>query len=229
LTATVSTGTLSISPASKRLRGVFVTHQHDDHYSGLAYLRANNYAINYLVYSPYQRRYGDESVTKEEWDEFNSHKEYFEKHGTKLYPVYRQISFKEPWWNTSGIRFWMLGPDRRIAQRDTRELHDACLVFKAHMGTRKCLFTGDASDTNLVYVAASTTHICDDILHASHHGSINGADLSFIKKCNADYTVIPTEAGIYDNVPHPTALRRYKEHTKEKVYRTDDGTVTWTF
>ncbi len=126
----------------------------------------------------------------------------------------------------------MLGPDCHIAKRRTREIHDACLVFQGHMGQgqRKCLFTGDASDTNLANVANNTTHICDDILHASHHGSLNGAELSFIKKCNPTYTVISTKTGVHENLPHPTALSRYKNHTQGKVYRTDtSGTVTWQF
>ena len=56
-------------PSNKRLRGVFITHQHYDHYSGLAYLRQKAFTIEYLIYSPYDRRYADGSVTIEEWNE----------------------------------------------------------------------------------------------------------------------------------------------------------------
>ncbi len=98
------------------------------------------------------------------------------------------------------------------------------------MNKRKCLFTGDASDTNLNWIAANTTNPCGDILHASHHGSINGADLDFIKKCEPKYTVTSTQSGEYSNVPHPTALARYRDNTERKVYRTDTfGTVKWSF
>jgi beta-lactamase superfamily II metal-dependent hydrolase len=118
----------------------------------------------------------------------------------------------------------------RIATSDTRDLHDASLVIHAKLNSRQCLFTGDASDANLEDVAASVTNICNDILHASHHGSIDGASLSFIKACSAVYTVISTESGVHDNVPHPTALRRYADNTKGKVYRTDvDGSLKWSF
>lgn len=120
--------------------------------------------------------------------------------------------------------------DQIIASSDTRELHDACLVFRADLGQRLCTFTGDASDANLNWVAHNTTHICDDILHASHHGSINGADPDFIKACGAEYTVVSTESGVKENIPHATALKRYADGTKQKVYRTDvDGTLEWTF
>ena len=59
---------------------------------------------------------------------------------------------------------------KSIATSDTRELHDASLVFRADLSARKCTFTGDASDTNLENVA-TIDHICDDILHASHHAN----------------------------------------------------------
>ena len=53
-------------PKDKHIRGVFITHQHHDHYSGLDFLKKENYTIDVLIYSPYDRRYGDASVTIEE-------------------------------------------------------------------------------------------------------------------------------------------------------------------
>lgn len=217
-------------PSSKRLRGVFITHQHEDHYSGLRYLRDKGFSINHLVYSPYDRRRGDDSVTLEEWDEFNSFKDHFAAIGTKLHAPYRQAKWGEAWWDTDGIKFEIIGPHESTADSDTRRIHDACLVIKAILGERACLFTGDASDPNLEYIANNTKNYCNDILHASHHGSIEGAHLEFVKKCNAKYTLVSTASGHYENVPHPTALRRYKENTAHDVRRTDvDGTWKWTF
>lgn len=216
-------------PSNKHLRGVFITHQHRDHYSGLEYLQKHRYTIDWLIYSPYERRYNDASVTREEWDEFAALRDQFQANGTKLSTPFRQDTWEKPFWDTNGVRFWVLGPRRSTARSDTRHIHDACLVVKAHLGNRSCLFTGDASDKNLQDVAGGN-YICDDILHASHHGSIEGADLDFIKGANAKYTVISTEPGVHENVPHPTALQRYKNHTREKIYRTDkDGSLKWTF
>lgn len=221
----------NVLPSTKKLRGVFITHQHSDHYSGLEYLRDEGYEIEHLVYSPYSRRWGDGSVTIEEWDEFNSLKDDFAQMGTKLHTPYRQEKFGgHAWWKTNGVRFEIIGPHQSTANSDTRELHDACLVIKAILGSRSCLFTGDASDANLSYIAENTKSFCNDILHASHHGSLEGAELDFVKKCDAKYTLISTAPGKYQNVPHPTALKRYKDNTVHDVRRTDvDGTWRWTF
>ena len=217
-------------PSNKSIRGVFITHQHEDHYDGLNYLKQNGYSIDNLIYCPYDRRYGDNSVTLEEWNEFDSLKTFFKNRGTKLYSPYRQTNFTEPWWETNGVKFEIIGPHTSIADSDTREIHDASLVIKAILGDRNCLFAGDASDSNLEYIAQNTNNYCNDILHASHHGSINGAYLNFIKKCNAKYTLISTKSGVYENVPHPTAMKRYKDNTRFDVRRTDvDGTWKWDF
>jgi beta-lactamase superfamily II metal-dependent hydrolase len=175
----------SYLPTDKVIHGVFITHQHRDHYSGLEFLKDNHYSIKYLIHSPYDRRWGDNSVTPEEWKEFNSLKDHFETKGTKLYSPYRQNSFDNPWWETHGIQFEIIGPHSSLVKSETREIHDASLVIKAILSSRSCLFAGDASDASLELIANSTKNFCNDILHASHHGSLNGANLEFIKKCNA--------------------------------------------
>ncbi len=215
-------------PHNKNLRGVFITHQHADHYSGLGYLRHNGYTIDCLFHSPYSRRYSDNSVTIDEWNEHNDHVEYFRKRGSKIYDPYRQDDLSKPYWSTNDVKFWIVGPAKHIATSETRELHDACLVIHATVGNRKFCFTGDASDENLQYIADNTKNYCNDVLSASHHGSINGGCLDFIKGANVEYTVVSTKSGVYQNVPHPTAMQRYRTHTKNRVYRTDnDGTIKW--
>lgn len=192
------------------------------------YLKDNGYKIDRLIYSPYRRRDSDSSVDLEEWDDFIALRDYFIKQGTEAMAPFRQASFDKPWWQVGDISIRILGPSISIASSDMRVIHDASLVIKISCNNRHCLFTGDASDASLKDIADNTTHICDDILHASHHGSIKGADVDFIKKCNAQYTVISTDSSAYEGVPHPVALQRYSDHTAKQVYRTDcDGSLSW--
>ena len=146
-------------PPNKNFRGVFITHQHEDHYSGLNYLKDEGYSIDFLIYSPYNRRRGDNSVSIEEWNEFNELKDYFVNQGTGIRTPYRQETFGgNAWWTTNGISFEIIGPHSSTADAETREIHDASLVIKAILGTRICLFAGDASDANLEYIANNTSN-----------------------------------------------------------------------
>ena len=217
-------------PKNKKIKAIFITHQHYDHFDGLEYLINNNYEIEYFVYSPYERRYADNSVQYDEWQDFIKLKNKIEEKGAKIYKPYRQEKFDSSWWTVDGLKIYMIGPEKDIATGDTRELHDASLVFLVNAGDRNITFTGDASDKLLNWIANNTNNYCGDILHASHHGSINGADLDFIKNANAKYTVISTKSGVYSSVPDGTALQRYRNHTKEEVYRTDTfGSVTFNY
>jgi beta-lactamase superfamily II metal-dependent hydrolase len=220
----------SLLPCHKKIRGVFITHQHRDHFSGLHYLKDRSYTIDYLICSPYQRMIHDHSVEYNEWNEFQSLLDYFNQNGSKVYFPYRQENFNKPYWSTNGVKFYIIAPEKSIASSSTREIHDASLVVKAILGSRNCLFAGDGSVKSLESIATTTYNYCNDILHASRHGGINGAQLDFIKKCNAQYTIISTQSGIHENVPHPEAMQRYRNFTLDTVYRTDfSGTIEFKF
>ena len=76
---------------------VFITHQHEDHYSGLEYLKDNGYQMDYLIYSPYKRRLGDSSVEYNDWRVFESYVDHFDRNGAICYTPYRQSDSSEPW------------------------------------------------------------------------------------------------------------------------------------
>ncbi len=215
-------------PKDKKIKAVFISHQHKDHFGGLSYLIENGYTVENFVYSPYRRLEGDKSVSADEWEEFLSHKNHFEKSGAKCIAPYRPKNIAEPLGEILGIKIFVLGPERTIAESSSRHLHDACLVLFFAIGSGSCIFTGDASELSLNYIA-DNSNLAGDILVASQHGSINGASMEFIEKLKPNYTVVSTSSGVFQNIPNPTALQRYELHTRGKVYRTDQGgTVAFT-
>jgi len=43
-------------------------------------------------------------------------------------------------------------------------------------------------------------------------------------------TLVSTESGVKEGIPHPTALKRYDDNTKIRVIRTDrEGSWKWEF
>ena len=215
-------------PNDKSIKAVFITHQHYDHFLGLQYLKDNNYSIGYLISSPYKRRNDDNSVKPEEWQKFRELESHFKSEGTKIYHPYRKNNLNKPWWTPSGLSIQIIGPIVAIADKDTRELHDACLVITVEVANRKICFAGDASDESLNWIAQNSSDFCGDTLHASHHGSIKGADEEFLKSADMSISIISTKENVYENVPHSDALNRYNTYSRIQVLRTDEeGTIVW--
>lgn len=207
----------------KKIDVLIITHQHYDHFDGMQTLLNNNVEVGEIWESLYKRRHGDNSVGYEEWQTYQRLRDKF---NAKIYhPTRSGEDFDE----VGGARFQFLSPKKNINSISDRELHDASLVFEVRKGNTDILFAGDASDWALTEITNYFDLKKRHILHASHHGSIEGAHLEFIKKINPNYTIVSTKSGVYSNIPHATAMQRYRSYTKKHVRRTDiDGTRTFT-
>ena len=133
-------------PKNKKIRGVFITQQTEDHYSGLKYLLDEGYTIDCLIYSPYDRQRNDNVISLCEWNEFILLKEKFREKGTRVYSPYRQENWDEPYWETCGAKFWLIGPDRFRAKRARKKSHQPSLVIKAELENLELLFTANSPD-----------------------------------------------------------------------------------
>ncbi len=217
-------------PESRLLDGVIVTHQHYDHFDGLAFLYDRGYEIGRLVYSPYLLRGDEDSVAPEEWESFEELKALFARRGTELASPYGRAELEPPWWILDDLRVSIIGPDEALARAAGRTIHDACLVVLVELGGRRLLFTGDASSASLEALARSVPNLACDLLHASHHGGIEGAVEAFVRAASPRFTVVSTAAGVYAALPSAEALALYRSLSREAVYRTDlDGTLRFEF
>lgn len=202
---------------------LILTHQHYDHFDGIQVLLDNNISVSEIWESNYKRRHSDNSVDIDEWNEYQN---LIVKLDAKIFQPTRNT---ESFDTVGSAKFQFYNPKNNINDKDTRELHDASLVFTVRKGSMSVTFTGDASDWALEEVTDYFSLKKKNILHASHHGSINGAYLDFIKAINPNYTIISTKSGVYENVPHSTALQRYEKYSRKAVRRTDvDGTRVFT-
>jgi len=199
---------------------LIISHPHHDHYLGMEEL-IGKVSVHEFWGSPYKRRQGDSSLAYEEWREYCSLK-------AKLVPdqTHRFTCTKNASKEVSVCTLTILGPRANTNDSETRECHDACLSIWVHSPANEVIICGDASDSLLDQIRNDWNLSPCTILHASHHGSENGADLEFIKAVNPRDTIISTQSGIFENVPSNSALQRYRIHSKQ-VFRTDlAGTCT---
>jgi competence protein ComEC len=199
---------------------LILSHPHHDHYLGMEEL-IGNVIIGEFWGSPYKRRYGDNSLSLDEWKEYCKLKE-------DLVPDLnrRYVCTKNAQKTFSGCLFVVLGPHKNVNVNETRECHDACLVIWVSTPANNFIICGDASDSQLEQIRGYWNLSDCTVLRASHHGSINGANLDFIKSTSPRDTIISTQSGIFDNIPSNTALQRYRSNS-QNVFRTDvNGTCT---
>jgi competence protein ComEC len=191
-----------------------VSHPHHDHYLGLEDLIGYATVAKFWG-SPYQRRYGDNSLSLNDWTEYQSLRDRLVPDTTRRSTPYKGESV-----TFSDCTFTVLGPRNSLNASDTRECHDGSLVLWVGTPKNQIVVCGDASDSELGQICQDWNLSTCSILRASHHGSINGAELEFIKAASPRDTAISTKTGIFDNVPSPVALQRYKTHS-QNVFRTD--------
>lgn len=199
---------------------LIISHAHHDHYLGMEEL-IGKVTVSEFWGSPYERRYDDNSLSYEDWKEYCSLKE-------RLVPdLNRRFTCTKNTRKTlSGCEFVVLGPPKDVNTNETRECHDACLVIWVQSPANNFIICGDASDSELEQIRFGWKLSEGTVLRASHHGSLNGANLEFIKAVSPRDTIISTQSGIFENVPSNTALQIYKNNS-EKVFRTDvNGTCT---
>lgn len=193
---------------------LIISHPHHDHYLGIEEL-ISKIGVGEFWGSPYKRRYADPSLSYDEWNEYVNLK-------AKLVPDLnnRFICWSGARKKFSECELVVLGPRRNINKNETREIHDACLVIWVSSPANKFVICGDASDSQLDQIRIDWNISGCTVLRASHHGSINGANLEFIKAASPRDAVISTQSGIFKSIPDNAALEKYQKYSQD-VFRTD--------
>jgi competence protein ComEC len=122
--------------------------------------------------------------------------------------------------NIDGIDFTVLPLETTRECPDEENLNS--IVIRMDYGDFSMLFTGDAEEEALDWLAANYSEWLDvDVLKASHHGSNNGYTDEFLEVASPDRVII--SAGVNATYRHPMAqaVKDYEDATGGRVYCTN--------
>ncbi len=103
------------------------------------------------------------------------------------------------------------------------DLNDTSIVLRMTYGSKKFLFTGDA--TSNIEKKIINKDISSDVLKVGHHGSQYSTTEDFLDKVNPKYAIISVGKNNTYNHPREETLNKL-EKRNIKLYRTDkDGTI----
>ena len=138
----------------------FISHRHSDHYGGLTAIMSN-LPVGLLVMNmdDCRGRVTDDKI-----------RDLADSLGIATQSVGAHTLFVD------GVRFIVAPPDDTPDSCPSRE-NDNSIVVRMDYGDFSMLFTGDSETDERTWLMENHSEMLDvDILKASHHGSINGAD-----------------------------------------------------
>lgn len=202
-----------------------ITHPHADHMSGTKEI-ADNFEVGEVWTTDYTRHKSEEPPESyEKYKEYKDSLKKMERGGTE---VKTPTAKNQPVIDEGKLEVRVLGPPKNV-QGNNEDIHDESLALQIKFGKTSFVFTGDTTneqqDRIVEYYPVERT----TIWHASHHGSINGANEDVMKKVKPQYTVIPVGEDNVHEHPDDEAMKIYERNTKKKVYRTDQGNVGFRF
>jgi len=177
----------------------FVSHRHGDHYSGLPPI-LTNFPVGLLVMNMADcpNRSTDDTI-----------RNVASSLGIPTQSVGADTLFVD------GVRFIVAPPDNTLDACPSHE-NDNSIVVRMDHGDFSMLFTGDSETDERTWLMENHSDFLDvDILKASHHGSINGADgeangESWIQHVDPEAVVISAKEGNSYGHPHDGAMNIYE-------------------
>jgi competence protein ComEC len=203
-----------------------ITHPHADHMSGTKEI-ADHFEVGEVWTTDYTRhKYDTPPESYEKYKEaYVAGISKMERKGTE---IKTPTAKNEPIVKDGKLEVRILGPSKSV-QGDNEDIHEESLALQIKFGKTSFVFTGDTTNEQQDRISEYYPVKGTTIWHASHHGSVDGANEEVMKKVKPKYTVIPVGENNVHQHPHEDALRIYEQHTQKKVYRTDQGNVGFRF
>lgn len=129
-------------------------------------------------------------------------------------------------WEWDGVRFEVLHPPAESYDDATVRKNDRSCVLRIDSGATRLLLVGDIERrSEEAMLAGMRDRIAADVLVAAHHGSRTSSTLEFVQAAQARVVVFPVGYRNRFGHPHRDVLGRF-EHAGARIYRTDrDGSV----
>lgn len=109
---------------------------------------------------------------------------------------------------------------------DTSDLNNTSIVLKLTFGTKKYLFTGDATSEVEKIISDKVGNI--DVLKVGHHGSAYSTTNKFLLATRPEYAIISVAQDNSYNHPSKDTLNRLNKFTKNIYLTSELGTIILT-
>jgi len=202
-----------------------ITHPHADHMSGAKQI-ADNLEVKEVWTTEFERHKDDSSP--ESYEKFKEYVKSLAKLKRDGAIIKEPSASNDPIVKDGDLEVRILAPSRSV-KGENDDIHEESLALRIKFGKTSFVFTGDTTNEQQDRISEYYPIKDTTIWHASHHGSINGANEEVMRKVKPQYTVIPVGEDNPHNHPHDEALKIYDNVTKKKVYRTDQGNIGFRF
>lgn len=193
----------------KRLDLVALSHYDSDHISGMSKL-INDYEIKRIIAPKNDKKYLPDSTS---YDEFIIAAE------NKNIPV-KKVKLNDK------IKLADMEIDVISPCKEYCESNEDSAVLRIRCGSKRLLFTGDASDKVEKDILINNKDISADILKAGHHGSRTSTSEEFLNAVNPSFAVVSVSKYNTYNLPNIETMKRLYGYGC-KVLRTDEmGNIT---
>lgn len=191
-----------IKHGRKNIDAVFISHFHQDHYSGL-----NDLLENCKVNTIYSSHINDENLINTNYLTLNTNQAFNLK--DKFSSVYGLFLIPEAVEKrddnlTKDLKIKILWPDKGYSSSNENNMSNVCLL---QLGNVKILVTGDIENEVEEIILDKLDDV--DIVIVPHHGSKTSSSYEFINKIKPEIAIFSYGKNIY-GIPSQEIIDRYR-------------------